>query len=691
MNVQAKGPSIVGNRWEILRPLARGGMGVVYVARHRVTGAQAALKLLEGAYHDADYERFQREAHAATSIGHPGIVQVLDADICAATGSPYLAMELLTGQTLRELLDDPSSTPTHLITRIRQLLEPLAAAHQKGIVHRDLKPENIFVVDAGSFPVKLLDFGISRSMGTIGVTQAGTGIGTPHYMSPEQAIDARSVTLASDVWAIGAMLFEALSGRPPFDGDNTNVIIVRLCTEPPPKLAEIVEDVNPRLADLVDRCLAKSPDRRPADASALMRELDAVLRPDSLPLSRPPPRRSASVDPHSRVRRITRVSDPVPRSVGPSRRVHHTLMAAAAASATLVVGSLAALLALGQADPWVGFGVTGALLGSAVLIGAVALLFRRARRARPASAPEVASRCSSLPSSPSSEPSDRPKTLEAVLYLDPTHDASRRATKVLAKLADDYGRRLQCSIRVLATPGRKRGQRFAEAAVEARTQGADAGFERFLEAQLAHPVGGDDQAMEARLGELGFNLVSWRHAWRVRRHQRQVEADRAAAARVGVVHLPTFVIGGRALKTDTPVEVIRDVIDAALARSPDQDRGEVGEPTYQLPANPEARFVRLQQILVQWSALEGARLSTPRTRAQAQELARTLLKRAHLHACNFAQLGHRFSDGQVDMGVLRTEELEPGLRRIALGLAIGETSRELVTSDDGIRIVRRVG
>ena len=694
MQAFPEAPPVVGKRWEIIRPLARGGMGAVYVARHRVTGVRAALKLLEGAYHDADYERFQREAHAATSIGHPGIVQVLDADICATTGSPYLAMELLTGQTLRELLDDPASTPTDLITRIRQLLEPLVAAHAKGIVHRDLKPENVFVVDAGVFPVKLLDFGISRSMGTVGVTQAGTGIGTPHYMSPEQAIDARSVTLSSDVWAMGAMLFEAIAGRPPFQGDNSNVIIVQLCTEAPPKLGDLVDDVDPALAELVDRCLAKAPEDRPRDASELLQALDKVLRKDSLPVSRPPPSRSDGANPHSQVRRVSRTSLHA-RSGGTGSKGaelegrRRMLTIAAVLGALLVTGSLAAALAplVGNTSGLTLAGIGGALFGSAVLLVAVVLFLRLSRRDGVAAELE---RVQSLraASKPAPTTQRQVKRLQAVLYLDPTTDASRRAAKLLTGLGRRYSDDLDCSVKLIATPGRKRGQRFAEAAEEARSQDGPEGLDRFYEAQLERPVGSNDRAMESRLGELGFNLVSWRHAWRVHRHQEQVEENRADAGDLGVTGLPAFVIGGRVLKGDTPVGVLRDVIDAALVRGSDR--------TYEMPtAGDDGQGfgrppIGLQQILVQWSALNGVKLNTARTRAQAHELAQTLLKRTGLPNCNFGQLARRFGDGPVDMGGVCPEDMDPAVRRIALRLDVGEISRELVTTDHGIHILRRV-
>ena len=260
-------------------------MARVYVGRHRVTGKPAAIKLLDAGLTDED--RFLREASATADIGHPDIVDIFDAGRDPETGAFYIAMELLEGETLREHMEDEATTPGQILRLIRRSVVPLCEAHARGFVHRDLKPENIFVVGERQ-QVKLLDFGIARRMNASRMTATGTSMGTPHYMSPEQAMDAGKVSAASDVWSVGVMIYEALSGAPPFDGETIHAVIVAACTQDHVPLAERVPEVDPALSELVDRCLAKTPSDRPATAGALLAELDRLLPKCSLPASRPP-------------------------------------------------------------------------------------------------------------------------------------------------------------------------------------------------------------------------------------------------------------------------------------------------------------------------------------------------------------------------------------------------------------------
>ena len=220
--------------------------------------------------------RFEREVAAAARVGHRGIVEVLDFGTDEASGAMYLVMELLEGAPLRARLADRDALD--VVRDLRALLEPLAAAHalEPPIVHRDLKPENVFVTSDGD--VKLLDFGIARESGTgTGVTDTGAGIGTAAYMSPEQATDARDVGPSADVWSVGVMLYEAIAGRLPFAAPSRNEIITKILTRAPVPLGEAVPSLPSKLAKLVDRCLAKEAERRPADARALADLLDAAL------------------------------------------------------------------------------------------------------------------------------------------------------------------------------------------------------------------------------------------------------------------------------------------------------------------------------------------------------------------------------------------------------------------------------
>ncbi len=268
----------VGGRWEIIRPLASGGMSSVFVARHVVTQKQTALKLfsdLDGSEPEI-LERFRREARSAADINHPDIVDILDAD--TSDGTLYLTMELLHGMDLEQLMAQKEIPALRILEVIEGVLAPLATAHDKGYVHRDLKPGNVFVVNPNTTDecVKLLDFGIARHFADKRVTQTGTAIGTPHYMSPEHATDAKNVGPSADVWSLGVMMYEAIAGAVPFDHETLPGVFVKICTEPHRPLAELVPEVDPHLASLIDRCLAKEPEQRPADAGALLSELNAL-------------------------------------------------------------------------------------------------------------------------------------------------------------------------------------------------------------------------------------------------------------------------------------------------------------------------------------------------------------------------------------------------------------------------------
>ena len=291
---------VVGERYEIHELIAVGGMGTVYRARHTVSGRDVALKIIHPHLTvDPQFEeRFRREARASAEIGHEAIVEVLDAGR-DQHGALYLAMELLDGESLRAHLERPGTTRGQALAWIDGLLEPLGAAHERGFVHRDLKPENAFVARGrdGRESVKLLDFGIAKQLGQDALTATGAALGTPHYMPPEQVF-AREVGPPADVWSIGVMLYEILSGTPPFTGPTPQAAFAQACTAKHRPLPEVAPGVGPKLSSLVDRALDKDPSRRPKDAWTLRAELrDALLEdPDashcvvSLTSSTPPPR-----------------------------------------------------------------------------------------------------------------------------------------------------------------------------------------------------------------------------------------------------------------------------------------------------------------------------------------------------------------------------------------------------------------
>jgi serine/threonine-protein kinase len=271
----AEEPVAVGqiSQYKLIRPLGRGGMGVVYLARDVELGRDVALKFLRHR-RDArptDEVRFRREAQAAASLDHPNIGTIYE--VGEHEGMRFLAMAYYDGTTLARLLagrPDGRLPVAEAASIASQLASALAAAHAAGIVHRDLKPENVMVLPDGR--VKLLDFGIARWVDSAGVTEEGMVVGTAAYMAPEQ-LEGLRVTTAADVWALGMVLYEMLAGRRPFGGEREGMVHAILYEKPLP-LREAVADVPAVLETIVARCLAKEPGERPS-AAAVAAELQA--------------------------------------------------------------------------------------------------------------------------------------------------------------------------------------------------------------------------------------------------------------------------------------------------------------------------------------------------------------------------------------------------------------------------------
>ncbi len=261
-------------RYEILSLLGRGGMGAIYRARDRATGEVVAVKvLLEN--HASSAERFAREAAVLAGLDHPGIVRYGTHGMTRA-GEPYLAMEWLDGESLSGRLARGVLSVDETMTLAAQVAEALGAAHARGVVHRDLKPSNLFLVDRDIAQVKVLDFGLAQLGGAARMTKTGALLGTPGYMAPEQARNEASVLPAADIFALGCVLFEALAGRPAFEGPNAMAILAKLIFDEAPRLDAHCPDAPAALAALIARMLAKDPTGRPADGGALAAELSAL-------------------------------------------------------------------------------------------------------------------------------------------------------------------------------------------------------------------------------------------------------------------------------------------------------------------------------------------------------------------------------------------------------------------------------
>ncbi|HEY4055010.1 MAG TPA: serine/threonine-protein kinase [Kofleriaceae bacterium] len=260
-------------------------MGVVYAAEHTLLGRPAAIKVLLPDYSQKPeiVTRFFNEAKAATAIRHPGIIEIYDFG-WSGTGAAFIVMELLIGEPLTTRLK-AARIPWHRALQLgRQIAGALSAAHDTGIVHRDLKPDNVFIVRDAEVPggerIKLLDFGIAKLAGDAhsvsSVTRTGSVIGTPTYMSPE---GCRGVTIDSraDIYSLGCVLYELMTGRPPFVGEGSGDVLAAHIHVAPPSLAEHGAQVPPTVERLMRTMLAKSPANRIQSATALIEAIDAEL------------------------------------------------------------------------------------------------------------------------------------------------------------------------------------------------------------------------------------------------------------------------------------------------------------------------------------------------------------------------------------------------------------------------------
>jgi serine/threonine protein kinase len=283
----------IDGRYRVESVLGEGGMGVVYLARHKVIDKKVAIKVLraEMAREKEVTERFLQEAKSASSIGNPHIIDISDFGELP-DGSTYFVMEHLDGIPLSRAVEQGRPVPLNrLINIAHQITDALAAAHQRGIVHRDLKPDNIYLIKRGAQPdfVKILDFGIAKvSTGTSSkLTRAGSVFGTPHYMSPEQAAGA-PVDSRTDIYALGVILYEMASGRVPFDADNFMGILTQHMYKAPVPIRALVppQDVAPGLEAVILKALSKKPEQRYQTMEEFGVDLERLTRgqiPDAVP------------------------------------------------------------------------------------------------------------------------------------------------------------------------------------------------------------------------------------------------------------------------------------------------------------------------------------------------------------------------------------------------------------------------
>jgi eukaryotic-like serine/threonine-protein kinase len=260
-------------RYRILRKLGSGGMANVYLAEDEQLGRRVAIKILNDRYanDDAFNERFRREAKSAAALSHPNIVSIYDRG--EGDGRPYIAMEVIEGRSLKELILTSGSLPiAQAIEFAKQILSALRFAHRHGIIHRDIKPHNILL--GFEDRLKVTDFGIARA-GASQMTEAGSIMGTAQYLSPEQARGA-PVTAASDLYSVGIVLYEMLTGKTPFEGETPIEIAMKHLNEAPRPPSELRREIPPELDQIVLRALAKDPHDRYQSAEEFSADLDRV-------------------------------------------------------------------------------------------------------------------------------------------------------------------------------------------------------------------------------------------------------------------------------------------------------------------------------------------------------------------------------------------------------------------------------
>jgi serine/threonine protein kinase len=277
--------SEIDGRYRVVELIGEGGMGKVYLAEHIEIGKRVALKVLHPSYSRMPdlVERFRREARAASKIGHPNIVDVTDSG-ATADGSVYFVMEYLEGVELGSVIEREGALDVARALRISgQICRALQAAHREGIIHRDLKPENIFLITRGGEAdvVKVLDFGIAKTTEAEAarerrLTSPGMAMGTPEYMAPEQAA-GRPADARTDVYSLGAIIYEMVTGVPPYQGDNFMEILTKKATLDPPAPVTIRSELPQQVSDLVLQAMSRSPDSRPQSMESLEYELNKCL------------------------------------------------------------------------------------------------------------------------------------------------------------------------------------------------------------------------------------------------------------------------------------------------------------------------------------------------------------------------------------------------------------------------------
>lgn len=300
--------STIAGKYRIDAKVGAGGMGAVYRATRLMIGDEVAIKILHAEQSDPKAaERFRREAQAAARLKHPNAVTIHDFGV-TDDGLQYLVMDLVEGESLRRIIKQQGPlTPSASVEIINQVCAALDEAHRHGIIHRDIKPDNIIVnVSVTGLHVKVLDFGIAklRDDTASNLTQTGSILGTPHYMSPEQCL-GEELDMRSDIYSVGIVLYEMLTGLVPFNSPTSAAVVVQQVTQPPPSLRALNASLSPAVESVVLHALEKQRAARPQTASELAREFKTATQPNvrepalSIPHANPPSQWSTSGTPGS--------------------------------------------------------------------------------------------------------------------------------------------------------------------------------------------------------------------------------------------------------------------------------------------------------------------------------------------------------------------------------------------------------
>ena len=280
-----KPDDILGNRLRLERLIGEGGMGSVWCAYDMRANQRVALKFLRGSGSEASLKRFFREARTSTAVAHPNVVRVHEV-LVAPDGMPLMVMDYLEGESLGGRLERERKLSLEETVRIvAQVLAAIGSAHARGVIHRDLKPDNIFLCKGGvADDVRVLDFGVAKltaekgeAMATAALTATGAVIGTPYYMSPEQVFADKTIDHRADIWSLGIILYECLSGKKPLGGDSIGALLRAITNGDMPKLRSVEPGLPEPIYALVDRMISVDREQRPRDLREVFEVVGAFL------------------------------------------------------------------------------------------------------------------------------------------------------------------------------------------------------------------------------------------------------------------------------------------------------------------------------------------------------------------------------------------------------------------------------